>query len=482
MKRRAEPYCWAYCLITSAVVVGYVHGTSIGDTLKAGDQAISAGHYTSAVGLYSNAIRQDNASAVLFLKRAAAYINLSQYGQALRDYSMAIDLDSKHLQGYLHRGRLLRSTCDFSAAQDDFEKLLELKPSHKGAAKELSLLQQARQALEQALASKGSVTAAQSKSALAAVFDVAPNCVDAKLLQAEVMLDEKDFGGVVAMMGILLKGQPDNVQALFLRGKSYFYLDDQSMAKRHFGEALKYDPEHKPAQAEFSKVRKLYKHKAQAEEAEQNQDWAKAEQLYAAATFIDTAASLINTALWLGLCRTRWHLQLSESSVQACDTTLTLQPGLTEAIKYKARALLQSGQLDLALQTAKQAFEQQRSQELQQLVLEIEKAQKMAARKDYYKILGIAQTAQEREVKQSYREMARKYHPDKAESQGLTVQQAEAKFTDIAEAYEVLSDYDKRAAYDRGDDVEVQHNSGFPGGSFGHGFPGARTHFSFHFG
>lgn len=71
------------------------------------------------------------------------------------------------------------------------------------------------------------------------------------------------WSGVVAMMGILLKGQPDNVQALFLRGKSYFYLDDQSMAKRHFGEALKYDPEHKLAQAEFSKVRKLYKHKAQ---------------------------------------------------------------------------------------------------------------------------------------------------------------------------------------------------------------------------
>ena len=64
-------------------------------------------------------------------------------------------------------------------------------------------------------------------------------------------------------MGLLLKGQPDNVQALFLRGKSYFYMDDQSMAKRHFGEALKYDPDHKLAQAEFSKVRSLYRHKAQ---------------------------------------------------------------------------------------------------------------------------------------------------------------------------------------------------------------------------
>lgn len=119
---------------------------------------------------------------------------------------------------------------------------------------------------------------------------------------------------------------------------------------------------------------------------------------------------------------------------------------------------------------------------LLQLVQEIEKAQKMAARKDYYKILGIAQSAHEREIKQSYRDMARKYHPDKAEAQGLSIQQAEAKFTDIAEAYEVLSDYDKRAAYDRGDDIEVQHNSGFPGGPFGQGFPGTRTHFTFHFG
>ncbi len=119
-----------------------------------------------------------------------------------------------------------------------------------------------------------------------------------------------------------------------------------------------------------------------------------------------------------------------------------------------------------------------------QLVQEIEKAQKMAARKDYYKILAVTQSSHEREIKQAYREMAKKYHPDKAESQGLSVQQAEAKFTDIAEAYEVLSDYEKRAAYDRGDDIEVQQGSGFPGG-FGQGFPGGfgqRTQFSFHFG
>ena len=43
---------------------------------------------------------------------------------------------------------------------------------------------------------RGSVAAAKTKSALAAVFDLAPHCIDAKLLQAEMMLDDKDYGGV----------------------------------------------------------------------------------------------------------------------------------------------------------------------------------------------------------------------------------------------------------------------------------------------
>ena len=43
---------------------------------------------------------------------------------------------------------------------------------------------------------RGSVAAAKTKSALAAVFDVAPHCIDAKLLQAEMMLDDKDYGGM----------------------------------------------------------------------------------------------------------------------------------------------------------------------------------------------------------------------------------------------------------------------------------------------
>jgi len=64
--------------------------------------------------------------------------------------------------------------------------------------------------------------------------------------------------------------------------------------------------------------------------------------------------------------------------------------------------------------------------------------------KDYYKIMGLSRTATQAEVKRAYRKLARKYHPDVSKEKD-----AEAKFKELGEAYEVLQDPEKRAAYDR---------------------------------
>ncbi|MFH1049813.1 MAG: J domain-containing protein [bacterium] len=64
--------------------------------------------------------------------------------------------------------------------------------------------------------------------------------------------------------------------------------------------------------------------------------------------------------------------------------------------------------------------------------------------KDYYKILGVSKTASADEIKKAYRKLALKYHPDKNKEN----KEAEAKFKEISEAYEVLKDSEKRAKYD----------------------------------
>ncbi len=81
----------------------------------------------------------------------------------------------------------------------------------------------------------------------------------------------------------------------------------------------------------------------------------------------------------------------------------------------------------------------------------------MSQKRDYYEVLGVAKGASEEEIKKAYRKMAIKYHPDKNPGD----KEAEEKFKEAAEAYEVLSNSDKRAQYDR-----FGHNApgGFGGG------------------
>lgn len=92
--------------------------------------------------------------------------------------------------------------------------------------------------------------------------------------------------------------------------------------------------------------------------------------------------------------------------------------------------------------------------------------------RDYYEILGVARTAKDDEIKKSYRKLARKYHPDLNPNN----KQSEEKFKEIQEAYEVLSDADKRKKYDQlganwknGADFTPPPNWGGPGGG---GFQG----------
>ena len=95
----------------------------------------------------------------------------------------------------------------------------------------------------------------------------------------------------------------------------------------------------------------------------------------------------------------------------------------------------------------------------------------MSAKRDYYEILGVSKNASDDEIKKAYRKLAIKYHPDKNPGD----KEAEAKFKEVSEAHEVLSDKQKRARYDQFGHAGV----GGAGGGFGGGNPFSGGNFNF---
>ena len=82
------------------------------------------------------------------------------------------------------------------------------------------------------------------------------------------------------------------------------------------------------------------------------------------------------------------------------------------------------------------------------------------SKQDYYDLLRISRNASEEEIKKSFRRLALEYHPDRNKRDG-----AEQRFKEINEAYQVLSDPQKRASYDRFGHAGVSSNAGGFGGS-----------------
>ena len=96
----------------------------------------------------------------------------------------------------------------------------------------------------------------------------------------------------------------------------------------------------------------------------------------------------------------------------------------------------------------------------------------MAEKRDYYEVLGLSKGADEASIKKAYRTMAKKYHPDLNPGDA----EAEAKFKEVNEAYDVLSDADKKAKYDQFGHAAFDPTAG-GGGGYGGGYGGGFSDF-----
>eukprot|EP00775_Hariotina_reticulata_P013415 gene13415-13543_t len=454
--------------------------------LKAGDAAFGNGDYSAAVRHYTAALDIDPNTPVFFTKRAAAYMAIKKYTQALKDLDRAVELDANSTQGFFSRGKLHRQACSLASAKADFEAVLKLKPTHSSAPKELAKLAELGAAVDELermaeQAGQQQVNQAVANDLLQKVYKFAPDCIPAQLLEAKLEMAQGNYEQAIGVTGRIVKAHPGHLEALTIRGQAYMYLADHDLAKRHFGEALKFDPDHYASRKAFNKLKDLDRKRQRASRAFEAQEWQEAEEAYLAALAVDPAHKMVNRELHLQLCKLRQTLNKPQEALESCDMAIAVTGDYYEAQKERIRALIAAEQFDAAVNEARNLLQHhQNDGDMHQLYQEAEKRLKMSKRKDYYKILGVSQQADAREIKKAYRNFAKVYHPDKVHSSKEKAENEE-KFKEIAEAYEVLSNDETRGKYDRGEDLEPQQGGGPGWGQQFHGFQQGGYTFTFNF-
>eukprot|EP00252_Welwitschia_mirabilis_P011252 TRINITY_DN2532_c0_g1_i1.p1 TRINITY_DN2532_c0_g1~~TRINITY_DN2532_c0_g1_i1.p1 ORF type:complete len:492 (+),score=117.94 TRINITY_DN2532_c0_g1_i1:125-1600(+) len=440
--------------------------------VESGDAYLSKGEYRSAIGQYDKYIELHPKDAIGYSKRASASLLMKHHHKALEDLKKALEVDSTYMQAFLQRARLLRELCRYDEAEKDYQVFLQHKPGNTVAEKELSQLVQAKNAFDKAqnLSESGDFSKAlEYIEKVVLVFS--SQCAQAKLIKSRLLIALKDYSSAIAETGFLLKIDENNLQALLLRGKAYYYLADHDVAIRHYQKGLRLDPEHSELKKEYFKLKNLLKKTKSAEESLGRGKLRTAVEDFKEALQVDSDHTAHNVHLYLGLCRALVKLGRGKEAVEICSKALEIDGELLDALVQRGEAKLLTEDWEGSVNDLKEALQKSpQDMSIRESLMKAERALKLSKRKDWYKILGVSKTSSIAEIKRAYKKLALKWHPDKNTDNR---EEAEAKFREIAEAYEILGDEEKRTRYDRGEDIEEQPGTGF------HNFGGQQ--FTFHF-
>jgi len=319
------------------------------------------------------------------------------------------------------------------------------------------------------------------KRHLDVALEVAADSVELLLDRAMAKFFLGEYEAVLMDTGSALKVQANHIPALLLRGRTYYMLNDFELAQRHFREGLRMDPEHKECKQVYRQLKAMLNTQKNADEELAGRKLQEAYEDYTKGMQFDPQHRHFNSKMMLGRCKCRLKMKKHKTTIEECTAFIDmLQEGehdrgqLVEGVMSRAEAHLASEDYDNAVRDFEYAHKLQPDNgHVNEALNNAKKRQKMAKRKDYYKILGVSSDADERTIRKAYKRAALKWHPDKAKPEER--EENEKKFRDVAEAHEVLLDPEKRARFDNGEDINEpppQQQNPFGGGGFTFHFGG----------
>lgn len=488
--------------------------------------------HASAAAANGSATPSSSSAALdgLYLNRAAALMSLNRHADAVQDCRKAVALQEESqgkptLKAQVRFCRALMGCGDLVEARSRLNPLLAESAQDDQVAtcdRQLTDLEKTWSSMVR------DIREGQARMASFAIDKLlASNLVPSKPLMWQVasltLLFLRNAASVQQASSKatdLLRNDPNNSHILLLRARIFFASGDIAKAIQHTQAALRNDPDLTAARELMRFARKIEKIKEEGNAAAKGGRWEAAKKRYTealqelgadsedgptqqadatgdvemngkaaddsqtslpallnpiAAPTRSGSTRMLRATFFSNRATALLKLKSYDDALADCNSTLALSSSYVKAIRTRARVHLALDQYEESIRDFKEALEsvpatdddaEAQTRGLQRELKEAEMLQKRALRKDYYKILGLKRDCDDGEIKKAYRKASLQHHPDKGGD--------EAKFKDIGEAYNVLSDPTKRRRYDAGaDDADSDNPSPFgPGGGMGGGMGG----------
>lgn len=435
--------------------------------LESASKLFEKGKLSEAVDLYDIAISRDPSNYLTYFKRATALMSLGRNHLAIHDFTKVIDLKPEFDVALLHRGKLRAKFGDWeNAIQDlkqvnDYQQLKEVMDAQKHAM--MATVSFNKGNIEECLAH------------LKVAIPVASLAAKLRLLRANSHIMLGNTGSAIKDLIHATTLDPSSTDLYITLSLLLYYSEYESeSAIAQVKRCLHFDPEHKKCKHIFRTIKKLEKDIMNAKKLANSGKWAglvmvlvngsggngvldfveqKVKELEKEKLIKSNSPRVLLSELREMACKAYFEMERFSSSEKYCELALALNPQSIPALLDKASNLMRNELYEEALSILSKANEYAQGQDrvIKEKYNLCQKLLRQSKKKNYYKVLGVKKDATLREIKSSYRKLAKQYHPDKYRG-SMSKEEVLRKMENINEAWNVLSNPELRQRYDNGDD------------------------------
>lgn len=456
--------------------------------LEMGKRLLAAGQLTEALSHYNMAVDGDKSNYLTYFKRAAVLLALGRSKSALPDLERVIELRPDFLKARSQRANIFLKQGHLDKALNDYNSVLSSNSADEEAQRMISTIQEVKQniATAEELFQDGQYQSVID--ILGSAVELCPWSVKLREMRAASYQQIGELFKAIQDLRPTTKLVSDNTAGHLKISYLFYAIGEGEDSLKEIRECLKLDQDHKECHKHYKKVKKLVRFFEDATKYMDKNEHNDALFKLKAALKLESQNQKFVVKAKEKMCTCYLKIQNSKDAIKLCTETIELEPQNAYAYCDRAEAYLLEDKLDDALKDYQEAKNINNDlHRAKEGIDRVNKLIKQAKKRDYYKILGVTRSASKPEITKKFRKLASKWHPDKYD--GDDKKMAEKKFIDIAAAKEVLTDPEKRAKYDQGEDPldpDSQQGQGFNpfqhyqdfGDDFGGGGFGS---FKFHF-